>query len=92
MINEESKRNALASEIHEFNEWVLELDNERLVAEKERKEARANERAAMKNERASQMKSMHIESKCKALESEVEGLNQCLFELDNKRKAAEKHH
>ncbi len=92
MINEVSKRNALASEIHELNEWVLELFNERLVAEKDRKEARANERAAMRNERAAQMKSMRIESKYKALESEVEGLNQCLFELDNKRKAAEKHH
>ncbi len=92
MTNEESKQKALENEIHELNEWVFELDNERLAAETDRNKSRANERAALKNEGAAQKKSMHAESKCKALESEVEGLNKCLFELDNKRKAAEKHH
>ncbi len=92
MTNEESKQKVLENEIHKLNEWVFELDNERLVAEKDRNEARANKRAALKNERAAQKKSMCTESKCKALESEVEGLNECLFELDNERKAAGKHH
>jgi hypothetical protein len=92
MTNEESKQKVLENEIHELNEWVFELDNERLMTEKDRNKARANKQAALKNERAAQKKSMRTESKCKALESEVEGLNKCLFELDNKRKAAEKHH
>ncbi len=92
MTNEESKQKALENEIHKLNEWVFELDNERLAAEKDRNEARANESVALKNEWAAQKKSMRTESKCKALESEVEGLNECLFELDTERKAAEKHH
>jgi hypothetical protein len=40
--NEESKQKAIENEICELNEWVFELDNERLEAEKDRNEARAN--------------------------------------------------
>jgi hypothetical protein len=43
MTKEESKQKALENEICELNEWVFELDNERLAAEKDRNEARANE-------------------------------------------------
>jgi hypothetical protein len=42
MTNEESKQKALENEIQKLNEWVFELDNERLVAEKDRNVARAN--------------------------------------------------
>jgi hypothetical protein len=59
MTNEESKQKALENEIHKLNEWVFELDNERLAAEKDRNKAKANRRAALKNEQAAQKINAH---------------------------------
>ena len=42
------RRKALVNEVHDLNEWILELDNERIEAETKRKGAVANERAAKK--------------------------------------------
>jgi hypothetical protein len=33
IINEESKHKALENQVHELNQWLFELDNERQVAE-----------------------------------------------------------
>jgi hypothetical protein len=42
----DSGHKALENEVHDFNEWILELDNERIEAEAKRKGAVANERSA----------------------------------------------
>ena len=92
----DSRRKALENELHDLNEWVLELDNERITAETERKGAVANECSAKRKYARAQSKCRsakkkyaqkyaHMESKCSELQNEIEQLNDWVFELDNKK-------
>ena len=98
----DSRRNALENEVHDLNEWVLELDNERIAAETERKGAVANERFAKRKYARAQSKCRsvkkkyaqkysHLKSKCSELQNEIEQMNDWVFELDNERKSALNH-
>ena len=94
------RRKALVNEVHDLNEWILELDNERIEAETKRKGAVANERAAKRKyareqskcrsaEKKYAQKYARVESKCTGLQNEIGQLNDWVFELDNERKSAE---
>jgi cell division protein FtsB len=96
------RRKALENEVHDLNEWVLELDNERIAAETERKGAVANERSAKRKYAHAQSKCRSakkkyaqkyacMESKCSELQNEIEQLKDWVFELDNERKYALNH-
>jgi len=98
----DSRCNALENEVHDLNEWVLELDNERIAAEIERKGAVANERSAKRKYARAQSKCRsakkkyaqkysRLESKCSELQNEIEQMNDWVFELDNERKSALNH-
>ena len=98
----DSRRKALENEVHDLNEWVLELDNERITAETERKGAVTNERSAKRKYACAQSKCRsakkkyaqkyaHMESKCSELQNEIEQLNDWVFELDNKKKSVLNH-
>ncbi len=68
---------------------MFELDHERQAAETGQKEALAHHKEALFLQQSLQTKLMQEESKCKALENHVEELDAWVFEVDNKRKAAE---
>ena len=98
----DSRCKALENEVHDLNEWVLELDNERIAAETERKGAVANERSAKRKYALAQskyrsakkkyaQKYSRLESKCSELQNEIEQMNDWVFELDNERKSALNH-
>lgn len=80
--------------MHDLNEWIVELDNERIEAETKRKGALANKPSAKRKYVRAQSKCRsakkkyvqkyaRMESKYRGLQTEIEQLIDWVFELDN---------